>query len=89
MFENCNTLRDLNAARVKAVSVDKMDVTEVNNAYNARRQQILESATHADFKIITFHPLVFEAGPKYSSLPIVGTATKLGCIELNAEGFLL
>ena len=47
MFDDCTSLAELNAARIKAVNSGK-DLITVNNAYNKRRQEIMSQRN--DFK---------------------------------------
>ena len=51
MFDNCNSLAELNAARISATSSDNADIVSINNAYNKRRKEIL--AAKATFVRLT------------------------------------
>lgn len=85
MFEECNTLAELNAARIKASS-EGIDLIELNNAYNARRQEILTARK----PYVQLKPIV--VAPKeviqYCGVPVVGRTQVAGCIQLTDKGFL-
>ena len=85
MFEECNTLTELNAARIKASS-DGIDLITVNNAYNNRRREILD--TKKPFVVLT--PIVVSPREikRYSGVPVVGRTSIPGCIQLTDKGFL-
>lgn len=85
MFENCGTLAELNAARIKASS-EGIDLITINNAYNARRQDIL--TTRKPFVALT--PIVVKPREvkDYCGVPVAGRSTVAGCIQLTASGFL-
>lgn len=84
MFNNCNTLAELNAARIKAVSSGE-DITAVNNAYNARRFEILNQ--RKTFALLQFKPVPDPEPVLYKTLPIAGNSTDLGVIIYKEEGF--
>lgn len=88
MFENCNTLLELNAARTKECSVDGADIIAINNAYNAQRQEILKN-NKLSYKKIEFRPIVAEKGIPYVALPLAGVSDKLGVLQLTEKGFLI
>ena len=85
MFEECKTLMELNAARIKASS-DGIDLTTVNNCYNQRRQEILS----AKKPYVELQPIVVKARDiqKYCGIPIAGRSKVEGCIQLTPAGFL-
>lgn len=84
MFENCNSLAELNAERIKLSAT--IPIVELNNAYNVRRQEILNSST--SFKRVT--PITVLPGEivTYAGVPIAGRSTIPGCIQLTEGGFL-
>lgn len=84
MFENCKTLAELNAARIKAVTAGT-DITEVNNAYNAKRYSILNQ--RKPFTLITFKPVPNPKPVRYQTIPIKGNSLELGTILFDGEGF--
>lgn len=95
MFSSCNNLTELNSTRSKLISelaAKHGNLTamtqEINNAYNARRQEILST------KITPYKPFVSTRYPRqervqYSSVPIRGVSTKPGTIEMTRQGFLI
>lgn len=86
MFEECNSLAELNAARVKAMTAGNEPV-QVNNAYNERRKQIL--AQRRNYLTIQFKQIIVEAGSPFCSIPIAGRSQKLNTIALTDTGFLI
>lgn len=84
MFKECNTLAELNAARIKAVS-SGIDIMEVNNAYNARRFEILNQ--RKSFTMIQFKPVPNPEPVQYKTLPIAGLSPELGVLMYKEEGF--
>ena len=88
MFDNCNTLLELNAARTKACTVEGADIIAINNAYNERRQLILQKSA-TTYRKIEFRPIIVEKGVPFAALPIIGVSSKPGTIELAERGFLL
>ncbi len=84
MFDNCETLAELNAARIKAVSSGE-DVTMVNNAYNARRYLILNK--RKPFTVVTFKPVPTVQPSVYKTLPIEGDTPELGVLIYGKSGF--
>lgn len=84
MFNNCNTLAELNAARIKAVS-SGIDITEVNNSYNARRFEILNQ--RKSFTLIQFKPVPKPEPVLYKTLPIAGSSPDMGVILYTPDGF--
>ena len=85
MFSDCNTLADLNARRIK-LSTEGIDLIDINNAYNSRRQEILTS--HKPFVKLT--PIIVKAEEvvKVVAIPVVGRSQTKGCIEMVENGFL-
>ncbi len=85
MFSNCSTLAELNAARIKAANEGK-DLMTVNNAYNARRQEILNARS----TFVRLTPIV--AKPRevkqYCGIPVIGRCEERGCIKFTPKGFL-
>lgn len=88
MFDNCDTLMSLNAARVKACSVPGADIVAVNNAYNEQRTKLLQ-ARQQSYKKVSYRPIVIGDMPKFKALPITGVSQKLGAIILAEDGFYL
>lgn len=85
MFENCKTLAELNAERIKATSNGE-DLIAVNNDYNKRRQEILN--THKPFVELTPIHVEPREVKKYCGVPVCGRTSVKGCIQLTATGFL-
>lgn len=85
MFEQCKTLAELNAARIKETS-NGTSLVEVNNAYNQRRQEILMVKKNY-VKLEPIHVKAREVN-KYCGVPVAGRSNKAGCIELTKSGFL-
>lgn len=83
MFEQCLTLAELNAARIKATTTTS--VTEVNNAYNKRRTEILNLFT--GYKKLQLIPLEIPITDLLSFLPYQGPASVPGHIEWTSTGF--
>lgn len=85
MFETCNTLAELNAARISATN-EGGDLTEINNAYNSRRQEILNSRS----KVFHLTPIIIQPDEvtQYCGIPIAGRSSEVGCIKLTPKGFL-
>lgn len=88
MFENCKTLAELNAARIKAYNEPDADIMAINNAYNEARITLMANTT-TKCKRVKFRKLVIEPGVKYCALPIAGISQTLGQVQLTAEGFML
>lgn len=84
MFEECKTLAELNAARIKAVS-SGVDITEVNNAYNAARYDILNR--RKPFTVVTFKPVPDPQVAIYQTIPIGGMSGEAGTILFDGEKF--
>lgn len=84
MFEKCSTLAELNAARIQAASTE--NIIEVNNAYNARRAEILQS--RSNFTRITPVFVTIEPPVKYCAIPLAGQSQQPGVIKLTPTGFL-
>lgn len=85
MFESCTTLAELNAARIQAAS--DTDIITVNNAYNARRAEILQA--RANFTRITPVFVTIPEPVKYSGVPVAGYSQEEGVIKLTPAGFLV
>ncbi len=83
MFEDCNSLAELNAARVKASTCH--DVMEVNAAYNKRRAEILGASL--PYKRVASTAIVRQTPQLMSHLPYVGTSSCPGHIEWTENGF--
>lgn len=85
MFDDCNTLAELNAARIQYVSKG-VNLLDVNNAYNIRRQEILNSRS----RYIKLTPIT--ATPRevtlYCGVPVAGRSKEKGVIKFTKEGFL-
>lgn len=82
MFSHCNTLAELNAARVKAAS--SAPLVEVNNAYNKRRMELVNTAT--SFKKVETVPLVAAETELISYIPYMGQPSVPGRIEWTDNG---
>lgn len=85
MFENCNTLVELNIARSK-LTVSDESIVEVNNAYNKRRREIL--AKPKNYKQISLIPLQVSEPQMFVGIPYAGESPKAGYISLTEKGFL-
>lgn len=84
MFEDCKTLAELNAARIKAVSSN--DIITVNNAYNAARTRILAARNN----YTKVNPVFVEipVPMKFCGIPLAGRSQEPGVIKLTQSGFL-
>lgn len=83
MFEECTTLSELNLARLSAVKEN--NITDVNNAYNARRTEILKqrsSYNHIDVVRVELPQVEL-----MSFLPYLGPSSAPGVIQHTAQGF--
>ena len=85
MFENCNTLQELNEERVR-LSQTMGNVPELNNAYNEKRIKILNSKSVARLNPIKVMPIKFETS---MAIPYAGQTDKPGHIILTGRGFLV
>ena len=85
MFKDCNTLAELNAKRIQATS-EGTDLVEINNAYNARRCEILSKRK----PFVVLKPISVEPREvsQYCGVPVAGRSKEVGCISLTAKGFL-
>lgn len=84
MFETCMTLAELNAERIKLSA--STDLVVLNNAYNARRNEILQKRsnfTRVDFIKCSARPVI-----KYCGVPVYGPTDEPGVIKLTEKGFL-
>lgn len=84
MFEECNTLAELNAARTKLSLTE--DLVVLNNAYNARRSEILQKRSNfvrQEFIKCAPNPVI-----KYCGIPLAGESKEPGVIKLTERGFL-
>lgn len=95
MFSGCNNLTELNSTRSKLISEllpeqsDLIEKTqEINNAYNARRKEIL-SAKATPYKQFESTRYPRQTRVQYSSVPILGVSSKPGTIEMTRQGFLI
>lgn len=85
MFENCNTLAELTAERIRLAATE--DIVAVNNAYNARRIDILQSKSN--FTRVEFTKLAeYPPQDKVCGIPIAGNSPKPATITLTESGFL-
>lgn len=84
MFEECKTLAELNAARIKAVT-SGVNITEVNNAYNAARYDILNR--RKPFTVVSFKPVPDPKPTLYQTIPLGGTSNEPGTIVFDGEKF--
>lgn len=85
MFEECKTLMELNAARIKTAALSAIDLMHVNNSYNLRREEIL----NAKKPYVELQPIIVKARPvqQYCGIPVAGRSTVEGCIQLTPAGF--
>lgn len=84
MFEHCTTLAELNAERIKLSKT--VPIVELNNAYNARRMEVLNSSS--SFKRVSPIRVVADEAVRYAGIPIAGRSTTPGRITLTTGGFL-
>lgn len=84
MFEQCSSIAELNAERIKLSAT--MDLVELNNAYNARRNEILQQ--RSNFTRVNFIKCVASPVVKYCGVPVCGKSEVPGVIKLTQEGFL-
>lgn len=86
MFSNCKTLAELNAARISLSAEPNADIVSINNAYNKRRTEIME--TRKPFVKLT--PTVCSPRPvqRLSGIPITGRSSKPATIEITGSGIL-
>lgn len=84
MFEQCNTLAELNAARIKALGT--CTVIELNNAYNVRRAEILQS--RSNYTRVNPVYVTIPERAKYCGIPFAGYSQEAGVIKLTQAGFL-
>ena len=83
MFETCNTIAELNAARVQASATN--DLVEVNNAYNKRRQEIINSRpSFVRCKKLTGKPRPVQ---RCCYIPVIGRSDTPNTIVLTEKGF--
>lgn len=84
MFDDCTTLQELNVRRIQLSQTN--DITEVNNAYNKRRVEILQSRVN----FTKVNPVYVEIPTpiKYSGIPIAGRSDEVGTIKITKAGFL-
>lgn len=85
MFEECNNLAELNAARIKAAN-ESTDLVALNNAYNKRRQEILSEKKN----YVQLKPIPFKTREvlQYCGIPVAGRSPEPGTIVLTEKGFL-
>ena len=84
MFEKCTTLRELNAARVEEAAKGT-NIVEVNNAYNARKKELMNSSVN--YTRVETIPVNIETESQYlASLVYKGPSTKPGTIEITPQG---
>lgn len=84
MFSHCTTLGQLNAERTRLSMM--MPLIEVNNAYNARRLEILRA--RKNFLELTPVFVTVEEPVRYAGIPIAGRAQVPNTIILTQKGFL-
>ena len=84
MFEGCTTLSQLNAERVRLSQTENL--VDVNNAYNAKRTEILSA--RLNFNKLTPVFVTIEEAVKYSGIPVAGRSSKNNTIELTPSGFM-
>lgn len=79
MFESCNTLAELNATRMKLI--DSVDTVTLNNAYNVRRTEILN--TKPMFTKPNFITIIPAPAQTFAGIPCAGKSTVAGCIQFK------
>lgn len=84
-FNDCNNLVELNAKRIKLSAT--VDLVELNNEYNTRRQEILQMKSN--YTVVPFTK-VEGATPekKLCAIPVIGKCQDAGVIRLTEKGFL-
>lgn len=84
MFSNCNTLKELNIARVQKCS-DGVPIVEVNNAYNARKKEIMAGNVH--YTKVPYVKLPVNPSADYlATLLYKGPSSDKGVIKITPEG---
>lgn len=85
MFKSCKSLLELNAERGRLVT-EGVDITTINNAYNARRQELLsQRKPFTEVKPIKILPREVQ---QFMGIPIAGKSPISGVITLTENGFL-
>lgn len=83
MFNSCNTLLELNQARMVAIKAGG-DVPTINAAYNIRKKEIMQR--RVDYKRIEVHRAPTIEVSMHIPLPIVGTPDEKNMIEITPNG---
>ena len=83
MFSDCNTISELNFKRSKIATVENM--TEVNNAYNARALEIRSASS--EFKPLLRRPFKPNEVQMVTCIPYCGPSQEAGVITLTPQGF--
>lgn len=86
VFEQCNSLSELNARRVQIASSGTVSITEINNAYNRRRTELIN--TQQSYKKLSPVQLSFTEQVQASSLPLGGRSPKKNTIVISSGGIL-
>ena len=87
MFESCTTITALNKERAELYTsnTSNISITEINNAYNARKKEILSSVV-CDYKELEVFTPVQKLFPNASSAMYKGKASSPNYIVINEEG---
>lgn len=86
LFEQCESLSELNARRAQVASNGEISVIVINNAYNRRRAELIN--TQQNYKKVTPIPLQIESRDPVSSLPLGGYSTKKNTISITSGGIM-
>lgn len=86
MFENCNSLLELNQARVKAVKDNPELLESINREYQAKRTELVQLGPK--FKQLKAHRPVVEDKQLIMAIPYLGPCDKELTIKYTKKGFL-
>lgn len=86
MFENCNTLLDLNKARLEAIKKNPDNLMTINSEYQKRRKDVLTSQpTYKSLK--PMRPNVVQH-PRIMGIPYGGPSDEELTIKYTQKGFV-
>lgn len=84
MFKDCNDLTELNRKKIEAVQSGG-DLVAINNAYNARRQELLKQSKPNIVELPVTHVRAKEV-VSVCGIPIAGRSTKPNTIIITKAG---
>lgn len=87
MFENCNSLLELNLRRLELIRSMRYDLKEINASYMQARNNL--SIVKKSYKKVTCHRPTLEEVVPYMGIPYVGEPPKELTVVITKEGFLL